>query len=377
MRKTFIALTAAILMAAPAYLPAEENIGPNDTAAGKQIAASEPAPEVLSRGAAGGDEKKGEEAMKAEEERKAAEEAKKVIAARVNGEAINMFMLARAMNRVAPKYVKQGENATPEITAKIKSEALDRLIFEELAVQEATKQGINPEPGEIEKVVARVKENLGSEQAYREYLDKNNLTEDVLKKLIERSRLLELITAKEVYNKVKVEEKLLRDEYEKEKGKYILPDNFVVADVWFVKGKDEAARKHADEILETLRKKDNDTRKLVLDGTFIVRNITVKKEKYPEIYKAVTAMKVGDMSGLIDEKDGFHIIKVSKKEPSRQATFEEARPTLEPKFLYPAQEQRRRQWQKELKEKAKIEILLADIEKGMKEEAGKQEKEKK
>ncbi len=75
----------------------------------------------------------------------------------------------------------------------------------------------------------------------------------------------------------------------------------------------------------TIRKNNNDVWKLVLDGTFIVKKTNIRKEKLPELYKAVTGMKVGELSGVIKDKDGFHIIKVTKKEPSRQLTFEEAK----------------------------------------------------
>ncbi len=367
MKKTLIALTVAVIMIAqglPGHSRAGENIAPKGAAATEPTGASKKSV---------ADEKKDEEAAKAaaeeakkaaELEKKAAEEAKKIIVAKVNGVGINMFMLTRAMNRVAPQYVKAGEDVTPETTAKIKSEALDNLIIEELAVQQAIKQGINPRPEAIDKVIAQVRKNLATEQAYNEYLDRNNLTEDALRKMIERSQRLELITAKEVYKKVKVDEKLLKDEYEKEKSKYILPENFVVEDVWFIKGKkDEAARKHAEDILKMIRSEGNDPNKLILDGTFIVRNAAIVKQRYPEIYKAMTDMKVGDLSGIIDEKDGLHIIKVNKKEPSRQATFEEARPSIEPKLVYPVQEQRRQQWEKELRENAKIEILTDESEK--------------
>ncbi len=293
--------------------------------------------------------------------RKAEEEAKKIIVARVNGTDINMFMLIRAMNRVAAKYVKEGEAASAEVTGRIKKEALERLIFEELAVQEAIRQDINPSHEAIEKVLVEVRKNLGSEEAYRAYLDKNNLTENELNKMIERSQRLELITAREVYGKVKVDEKLLREEYEREKGRYILPDNFVVEDVWFLKGKEDAAQKHAYEILNLVKKDDNDPNKLVLDDSFIVRRMNIKKEKYPEIYKSVTQMRAGDLSGVIKEEDGFHIIKVVKEELSRQVTFEEARKSIEPKFLYPAQEQRRQQWQNGLLANARVEIIPEKI----------------
>lgn len=328
------------------------------------------APEIKQLTQTSGNEKMDEDPAK-----KPAAEAKMVIVARVNGAEINMFMLVRAMNRVAPKYAKKGEAATPETTEKIRKEALDALIFEELAVQDAIKKGINPTPEAIEKVVAEVKKNLGTEQAYKEYLDKNNLTEDALKRLIERSRRYEQTTAKEVYGKVKVDEKLVHEEYEKEKGKFILPDNFVAEDVFFLQGKDEeTTREKTDKMLETIRKNDNDVYRLVLDGTFIVRKITVRKETYPEIYKTMTELKVGDLSGVIKERDGFHIIRLVKKEPSRQATFEEARSTIELKFLVPAQELRRQQWEKELRENAKIEIVLDDVGNNIKEGAGNEKK---
>jgi parvulin-like peptidyl-prolyl isomerase len=302
---------------------------------------------------------KEEEAKKTEEEvRKAAQEAKKIIVARVNGADISMFMLVRAMNRISPKYAEKGKAASSDMTEKIKKEALERLIFEELAVQAAVKAGINPAPEAIEKVVSQIKENLESEQAYREYLDANDLTEDALKGLIVRSQRYELITAREVYGKVKVDEKLIRDEYEKEKSRFVLPENLLVDDVFFLQSREEAVTKRkADEILGKIRKNNNDPWKLVLDGTFIVRKLKIAKEKHLEIHKAITDMKVGDLSGVINDMDGLHIIKVVTKEPARQLTLDEARSRLELKFLVPAQDQRRDEWEKELRKDAHIEIL--------------------
>ena len=364
MRKKLITLTVAVILIVPGLtgrLFAGENITRSDAPALKQIAVSEKssaAEKTDKEEAKAAEVRKAEEAKQAAKARRSAEEASKIIVARVNGADINMFMLVRSMNRVASKYVKEGEEASPETTVKIKKEALDRLIFEELAVQEAIRQGINPAPEEIDKVVAQVRENVGTEEAYREYLDKAYLTEDTLRKLIERSRRYELITAREIYGKVKVDEKLLQSEYEKEKGKFILPDNFVAEDVFILQKKDEAAaREKADEILTTIRKSNNDVWKLVLDGTFIVRKTNIKKERHPELYEVVTGMKVGDLSSVIKDKDGFHIIKVTQKEPSRQLTFEEAKSTIETKFLVPAQEQRKEEWEKELGKDAKIEIL--------------------
>jgi len=152
--------------------------------------------------------------------KKGAEEAKKVFAAQVNGVEISMYELIREMNKIAPKYVKEGEQSTPKITEKIRKEALDNVIFNELAVQEAIRQGISVSPERINQVVELMKEQTGSKEAYQEYLDGLGITEDVLRKRIERSHLLELVTAKEVYQKITIDERAARAEYQKNKNDY-------------------------------------------------------------------------------------------------------------------------------------------------------------
>jgi PPIC-type PPIASE domain/SurA-like N-terminal domain len=354
MRKILIALTVWALMIGPwlsgCSKAAENNAGKGGSGV-KQPAVTH------------GDGNKDEEAAKAEDARKAKEaeqsdeEAKKVVIAKVNGVDISMYQLIRAMNRTAPKYINKGEEPTPETTAKIRKEALDRLVFEELAVQQAIKEGINPKPEAVENVVKQVKKNLGTEEAYKDYLKKNDLTEEALKKIIERSQSYQMITAKEIYRKVKVDDKLLRAEYEKEKRRYMMPDNFVVDDVFFLKGKDEATKKKAGLVLETIKKNNNDVWKLILDGTFIVRQMRVTKEQFPEIYNTMAGMKVDELSGVIKSKDGFHIIRVEKKEAAHLASFEEAKPTIEANFLVPAQNKRKEAWERELTKHAKIETI--------------------
>ncbi len=356
MRKIFIALSVAVFVFGPGVtncLPA----GENNT--GKR-------PDLIQPAESRGDE----ETAGTRETKKEAEEAKEVVVARVNGVDVSMYGLIRAMNAIAPKYIKKGEQPDPGVTEKIRKEALDRLIFEELAVQQAIKEGINPKPEAIENVVKQVKKNLVTEEAYKDYLDKRDLTEDALKKLIERSQRYEMITAKEIYRKVKVDERLVRAEYEKEKKRYILPENLAVDDVLFLQGKDEdAARKKAGEVLDKIRRNNNDVWKLVLDGTFIVREMKITRERNPEIHKVITGMEVGDLSGVFKDKDGLHIIKVIKKEPPRQATFEEAKATIEPEFLVTAQDERREEWETELKKNARIERMQPDPGKTMKEKS--------
>jgi hypothetical protein len=166
-----------------------------------------------------------EQAIQQEKIKKGIKESQNIVIATVNGAALTMFDLVREMNAIAPKYVAAGQPTTPEITAKVKKEALNNLIFKELAVQEAIKEGMKVKPEAVEDVINKVRAQAGSEEAYKKYLEERNLSEEALKKTIERSHILEMITAREVFDKIEVDEKTLRHAYEKEKASFMTKEN--------------------------------------------------------------------------------------------------------------------------------------------------------
>src|SRR5208283_3136319 len=166
-----------------------------------------------------------QKAKQAQEIKKGVEESKNIVVAKVNGAPITMYQLVSEMNLIAPRYTgperKRAEGPGPGIDKKIKKEALDRLIFKKLALQEAMREGIHIKPEIIEDVVKKIRENLGSDAAYKEYLTSRGVTENGLKEKIEESRRFEMITAKEIYQKISPDDAMLRAEYEKNKQYYM------------------------------------------------------------------------------------------------------------------------------------------------------------
>lgn len=306
-----------------------------------------------------------------------ADEAKKIIVARVNGKEITMFQLVRMMNQLAPRYVKSPEDVTDEITARVKKDALDRLVFDELAVQYAEKTGLKIPAEEIDKVVGQVKESVGSAEEYKKYLETRDLTEEKLKELIVRGRQREKIFALEVYDKTKVADEKITGLYDKMKaaGQLRTEDEVVVKDLLMLKGKEDAeTKKKAEQLLDQIKKNDGDMGKLVLDGSFITRRMTVSKEKNPVMYEAIKKMEVEQLSGVVKDSDSYHIFKVIKKDYARDLNQEESRAFVENKLRTEAQNERRVAWEKEMRQNAKIEVLLEKVEKELKEKAEKKEK---
>ena len=155
------------------------------------------------------------------EVKKGAEEAKTVIAAQVNGVDITMHDVVSEMNTIAQRDEAQGQGKTkPRPIEAVKKEALDNLIFKELAIQEAIKQGIVVTPERVDTVVKLMKEQTGSAEEFKKYLDERQMTEADLRKRIERSHQFEMITGKEIYQKVKIDDKDVRADYEKNKSEY-------------------------------------------------------------------------------------------------------------------------------------------------------------
>ena len=149
------------------------------------------------------------------------EQAKTIVVAQVNGVDITMLDLIGEMNVIAQREKAKGRKEQNDKTmAQDKNEALDNLIFKELAVQEATKKGITVLPDRVDTIVKLMKEQAGSKEAFKKYLDERKMTEADLRKRIGRSLVFEIITGKEIYQMIKVDDKEIRTDYEKNKSQY-------------------------------------------------------------------------------------------------------------------------------------------------------------
>jgi hypothetical protein len=145
--------------------------------------------------------------------KKGLQEAKKVSVAQVNGVAITMHELIAEMNLITPQYLKPGQKKDQQLQERVKHDALDILIFRELALQDAKKKGMRITPEAGDEALKAFKADLKSEDAYRDYLSARGITEAELRQNIEKDLLFRMITAEEIFNKVKADPKKGRDTY--------------------------------------------------------------------------------------------------------------------------------------------------------------------
>jgi parvulin-like peptidyl-prolyl isomerase len=278
----------------------------------------------------------------------------KVLVAKVNGAGITMRSLHDMMDRMS---ALDREAASPVPPEEVRRKAMDQLVLQELASQEAARQGLHVKPRDIDAAITYL---VGHEQKdYDAFLAKRNETDAEFRSGLEQSMLLQLIIAREVTEKVSVSEDEVRKEYESRKDLFIEPEKVAVVDVMIsAKLDNEASGKKAAEIIARIRAdKDKNPWSLTPDSDFIVRDLELKKEKEPALYDAARKLKEGELSGVIRTGDGVHIMKLSEYTPERRLSYEEVKGPVEQKLRADALRKRREAWEQELKKGAKIEIL--------------------
>lgn len=274
----------------------------------------------------------------------------KPLVAKVN----NVPLTAEALDAMISELPDAPPPASETVEERRKR-ALDSLVLLELAYQRALALGIRADEVMVQTGLENLKLNMGGEREFSEYLSQKNMTEADARRDVERRLTINLIYTREVVDRVLVPEDELKREYEREKQRFVQREKTAVIDVYLLQDEGEASMKKARELLAAIKADPKqDPWKLVLDGTFMVRNLAVGREKHKELYDAARKLKPHGLSGVVRTPTGPHIIKLKEYSPERQLTLDEAKPALIAKLNGPYLEKRTREWEEELKTGAQI-----------------------
>ena len=282
------------------------------------------------------------------------------IVARVNGVPITKGSLDRMVDQIQlenPSRETGNAEKTPE--GEVRKKALDRLIFQELVYQKAKQEGVSITEQELADTIKEVKEKAGGEEAYGNYLKGISKTEDEMKAAVERSLIIGRYYTKELTDKTPISEDTLKAEYERNKDKFVVPESITATDVvFFLDINDSASFKKAEEIRAKIASApDKNSWTLEPDGTFIVREILIKKEPDIELYNEAKKLAEGELSPVFKTKDSLHILQLKKYVPETQVPFERVKPYIEQKLRAAARQEKAKRWEQELKKGAVIEIM--------------------
>ncbi|MCP4604724.1 MAG: hypothetical protein GY847_30085 [Proteobacteria bacterium] len=267
------------------------------------------------------------------------EQAAKVVA-KVGDQTITVGDVTRHINRLSP-YIRR-RWAAPEK----RRELLEKLVRVELLSQEAKRLGLTDEP-EVQRTVKQVMIRL---------MIKNDLEKNLFPS--------------------KIEEKVLKEEYEKESNKYHRPSQARASHIML------KTRGEAEKLLADLKNHSTDSRYFrqkarefsIDDGSKdrggdlgYFSKPAERRDDEPEVpipvAEAVWKLKnVGDISNeTVETKEGFHIVKLTNKRAEMNRSFESVKRMIENRLLREKRKQTMDKFIADLRTKAKVEIFKENL----------------
>jgi peptidyl-prolyl cis-trans isomerase C len=291
-------------------------------------------------------------------------------AAMVNDTVITQAELDSQMNMVVDRLRASGR--LPEVSQldQLRSQVLENLIARELLYQESQKKGIKISQEAVNEQLINLKAQFPNEAEFNNALTRMNLTEASIKEKLARDLSLKKLIDDEVAPGVKLSDIEIRAFYDNNPEAFKQPERVKASHILIkVDPKADAsqkaeAKKKIDLVQAKLRKGEDfgALAKEYSEGPsgpeggdlgYFTRGQMVKPFE-----DAAFAMKPGEVSGVVETKFGYHLIKVTDKKPEITMSYDDVKERLE-EFL----KQRKIQeeinvYVKRLEEKAKIERFV-------------------
>lgn len=225
---------------------------------------------------------------------------------------------------------------------------LNNLITEEVIFQNAEKEKITVKDEEVNEAINIFKVTVGGEEKLKEFLEKNNMTEDFMRKRMEMEMVIEKYRNNFFDSIISSED--VKKQYDENKDSYIS----IRASHILVETEEEAKDilkqikegKNFDDLTNLSTEPGAEARKGDL-GYF------TRAKMVPEFANAAFELKSGEISDVVKTEFGYHIIKLT----DRKDTFEQVKDDVL-KDLQNRESDKFDQKIKELEDEAKIEILM-------------------
>ena len=290
------------------------------------------------------------------------------VVARVNGDDITRADLERSIRGVETQL---NQRVPQDKRDGVVRGVLERLINYRLLLQEARARGIEVPAAEIDAQLRALASQFRTEEDLRAALIRRGVTVDMLRDDARRDLRVAKLVRDEVGKDVAVPMEDVRKFYDANQERFRQPEMARASHV-FVRlpaGADDKAknglRQRAESIMRLAKRGDDfaglaenyseDRTTAVKGGDLGWFNKGATPKEFDE---AVFALQPNDIGGLVHTSDGFHIVKVTGRRPSRIQPFEEVQTDLATYLLRELQDRLTVGLINKLRDKAKIEILF-------------------
>ena len=290
-------------------------------------------------------------------------------AALVNGVLITSEEFQDELKR-AERLGARGSKGNQEQDALAKKQLLENLIVRELLYQEAVKRGIKLPEAAVDAELEGLKKRLDPKTDFADTLGELGLSEQSVREKVARGMVVQQFIDREFAGQGKVTEAEVERYYREHVEQYRqscrlrLSHILVKSDPYW----DEEQKGEARARLESLRKDilaGDDFAQLAQDysecysgkkggdlGYFLPGQLSGKMEQ------AALALKPGELSGVVEDRYGLHLLKVTELREAAQLPLERVREEIRQELTRERQLKALAPFVKKLRAQAKVELLL-------------------
>jgi peptidyl-prolyl cis-trans isomerase C len=290
------------------------------------------------------------------------------VVAEVNGQPI----AGRFLKAISEAQI-QGRAAPAEQRATVYRGILDNLITRELLFQEALARKIKVDDKAVQQAYDQSRAQAQSEDAWKVQLARQGFTPETFRAEIRTQQTLRAFMA-EVSSKTTeqdVTDTEIRAYYDGHPNEFDVPERFDASHILVALASNAPAdmrdkqRAKAQALLDRARK-GADFAKLARENSDDPGSAKQGGQLSPfagdrmvkPFADAVSALKPGELSGVVETQFGYHIIKLHKRLPGEHLTFDTVQVQLRSFLVQQKREQAMGQLIQQLKAKAKIEVNI-------------------
>ena len=293
-------------------------------------------------------------------------------AALVNGAVITTAQYRGELARVLRLRKKMEHDLDPSTRAATKKEALETLIGRELLYQESQRSGIKIKDSEVDAEIASLRKQFPSENDFNNSLGKMELSTEAVKTQIRHGMAIQALTDSRFAARLVMTEKELFNYYEIHQDSFALPAQFRLSHILVKHGdvvsnsSTTTARSRIDalnkrliqgEDFALLARESDDSASSGKGGDlgyFSAGQLDRKLES------AAFVLAAGQTSQVVEDRFGYHILKVTERQPRKIPSFENVREKVRKQLLRERLTAEMTPYLKRLRDSAKVEIHLTE-----------------
>lgn len=288
----------------------------------------------------------------------------------VNGSVVSRVTFDREMSGVRQRFSSMGKPISPSQLQELEKKILDNLINIELLYQQSRKVGTKVDEAEVSAQLETLKKRFPTEAEFKNAINKMKLTETVMKSQIRRGITIQRFLDKKTLGKAEVTEEEIKAYYDSHTNFFKKPGQVRASHILIkvepgANEKDKAkARKKIEKIRQRLVKGE-DFGALAKEFSQCPSsakggdlNYFGMRQMAKPFEDAAFALKVGELSDVVETRFGYHLIKVTDKKPASTNSYKDVKNRIRKNLVREKTRIEVSNYVQELKKAAKIEIFL-------------------